>query len=166
MYRAHPTFGVMDVRLDGVQVATLSQASATYTLQKTWTSGSIDAGTHTLTLTYVSGSVVTLDAIIVAGPPPTATVTPTVTNTPLPPGTGTYDDTYSKIGYSSGWSTQTLSGDYNNTEHYTTTVGSSASLVFQLSDVGRVSLVYREIARDSFMEILRSPVKISQVSLS
>jgi hypothetical protein len=56
-----------------------------------------------------------------------------------PVGAGIYDDTDSSIIYSSGWLPITASGPYNNTLHFSNTLGSSASLTFSGT---KVSLIF------------------------
>jgi hypothetical protein len=84
LYRSYPTvFGIMGVNIDGVDVATINQLTSAQKKQLRWSSGDLGAGVHTLTLTHMTGTYVTLDGIIVSGP---ATATPTAgpTATPKP----------------------------------------------------------------------------------
>src|SRR6185295_18859804 len=95
----------LTVTIDGTQVATINQYSASTLLQQQWTSGTLSGGSHTLTLTHGgSGTYVDLDAIIVIESTPATTV---------------YDDTSGAISYSGGWSASTLDGAYDGTDHYT-----------------------------------------------
>ncbi|MBI3742016.1 MAG: S8 family serine peptidase, partial [Chloroflexi bacterium] len=64
------------------------------------------------------------------------TVTPTVNGTGV--GAGTYDDNDSRIGYSTGWTAYTWYQLYNGTQHYSTTPGSSAQLIFTGTQVSVV----------------------------
>ena len=143
IYRGYPNvFGNMEVRIDGSVVATINQNTTTQSLQKRWSSGNLGAGTHTLTLTHLTGTYVTLDGIIVSGPPtatptasntytPTNTRTPTPTMTPRQPvGYGSYDERSAEIVYSGSWVAQSISGNYANTEKYSRMIGSSARFHF------------------------------------
>ncbi len=80
IYRGYPgILGNMEVRIDGVYVAAINQNTTVQQKQLKWTSGNLGAGTHTLTLTHLTGTYVTLDGIIVSGSP---TATPTITPSP------------------------------------------------------------------------------------
>ena len=61
-------------------------------------------------------------------PPPTSTLTPTMTSIPL--GSGIYDDTDPGWTYAGSWSVYSGACPYNSTDHYTTTVGDTASFTF------------------------------------
>ncbi|MDE3089950.1 MAG: hypothetical protein KGJ80_11270, partial [Chloroflexota bacterium] len=61
---------------------------------------------------------------------PVATPTPLPTPTPSAPGAGTYDDTYSGIGYSGAWTLYSGAGPYNNTTHYSQAPGQTAQFTF------------------------------------
>ena len=153
LYRGYPTvFGNMEVRIDGEYVATINQSTSKLTLKNRWSSNNLGAGTHTVTLTKLSGTYVTLDAIIVSGPPtatptasntftPTSTRTPTPTKTALPPvGYGTYDERNARIVYNGTWAAKSVTGNYLNTEKYTIANGNSARLTFTGENV---SVLYR-----------------------
>lgn len=87
IYRTYPTnVGKMNVFIDGTLAATVDQYAATSTKQNKWTSGVLSSGTHTITVSHVTGTYILLDGFIVSGPP---TATPTNTNTPLPTNTST-----------------------------------------------------------------------------
>jgi hypothetical protein len=49
---------------------------------------------------------------------------------PTPLGAGIYDDTNASWAYGGTWATNSGTGPYNNTHHYTGTVGSTASVTF------------------------------------
>jgi hypothetical protein len=53
-----------------------------------------------------------------------------VAKSPPPVSAGKYDDTDSAWRYSTGWTTYTGGGPYNNTMHYTSTLGSYAEFTF------------------------------------
>ena len=74
----------MDIAIDGQYVTTVNQNTAGITYQNQWTSGALGGGTHTITLTHMTGPYISLDGFIVSGPP---TATPTKTKTPLPTNT-------------------------------------------------------------------------------
>jgi hypothetical protein len=69
-YLAAPGAGKMDLYIDGVKVDTIDQNSTTgWEWQKSWTSGQLAAGTHSLRLVYASGtgdwSFTSIDAVTV-----------------------------------------------------------------------------------------------------
>ncbi len=143
IYRGHPSaFGLMEVKIDGTYFATINQSTTSSPYQNRWSSGSLGAGSHTLVLTHMTGIYVSLDGIIVSGPPtstptasntytPTKTRTPTSTMTPRQPvGYGTYDERSAEVIYTGSWMAQSVSGNYANTEKYSTVVGSSANFTF------------------------------------
>jgi hypothetical protein len=69
------------VKIDGAVVATINQNTPSQTLQNRWTSADLGSGTHTLVLTHKTGTYVSLDGLIVSGPP-------TATPTSIPTSTG------------------------------------------------------------------------------
>lgn len=153
LYRSYPNvFGTMEVQIDGTVVATINQNTPKVLLQNRWSSGSLGAGVHTITLTHLTGTYVTLDAIIVSGPPsatlaltntstPTKTLTSSPTPTSLPPvGYGTYDERNSNVAYTGTWVAQSVTGNYLKTEKYSKVIGSTAQLTFSGESV---SVVYR-----------------------
>ncbi len=154
IYRGYPTlFGNIGIAIDGVDVDTFNQTTSPQTFQKRWSSGDLGAGVHTIVLTHLSGTYVTLDGFIVSGPPaatptqtstlsPTNTRTPTETLTPLPPvGYGTYDERTPGIVYTGSWMAQALTGNYQNTEKYSKVIGSSAQFTFSGEEI---SIIYRK----------------------
>jgi hypothetical protein len=166
IYRGYPNvFGNMEVRIDGTVVTTINQNTTIQTLQKRWSSGNLGTGTHTLTLTHLTGIYVTLDAIIVSGPStatPTATVTytPTITKTPIntltatntktPSGTGTYDERDVNIVYTGTWVAQSVTGNYANTEKYSSLIGSTAVFTFAGN---QVTIKFRKASVFGNMEV-------------
>ena len=154
IYRGYPNvFGNMEVKIDGTYVGTINQTTSKQTLQNRWVSGNLSVGTHTLTLTHLTGTYVALDAIVVkrasaATPTATNTSSPTATRTaaptlPLaaPVGYGTYDDRANQsIIYSGGWLIQPVTGNYMNTEKYSNVIGSNARFSFT---GGSISVIYR-----------------------
>ena len=79
-----------------------------------------DQGPHTIILTHLTGTYVSLDGFIVSGPPtatptrtntytPTMTRTPTASLTPRPPvGNGTYDERAVNVVYTGSWVAQAV----------------------------------------------------------
>lgn len=61
-------------------------------------------------------------------------------NFSTPVGAGTYDDTNTNIAYSGSWGTYNGSGPYNNTMHYSTGIGDTASISFTGTQVKPVYL--------------------------
>ena len=153
IYRGYPNaFGNMDIAIDGQYVTTVNQNTAGITYQNQWTSGALGGGTHTITLTHMTGPYISLDGFIVSGPPtatptktktplPTNTLAPTSTKTPLPPvGYGTYDDYAGKIVYNGSWYGQGVKANYASTEHYSRVIGSTASFTFTGESI---AVIYR-----------------------
>ncbi len=153
VYRGYPTIlGTMNITIDGQLVAAINQNTSSQTLQNKWSSGSLSSGAHTITLSHVTGTYVTMDALIVSGTPnstpttintvvPTSTPAPTNTKTPLPPvGYGTYDDLSGSIVYDGNWIKQSIANNYAGTEHYSNLIGSSANFTFNGEFV---TVVYR-----------------------
>ena len=140
VFRGHPYFGKLGVNIDGTDVATIDQYTSSVTYQKKWVSTDLGPGVHTIKLTHLSGTYITIDGIFVGGPPP-PTPTATKTETPLPPvGYGTYDDYVNDIVYAGTWFGQPVAGNYAKTEHYSAKIGSSASFTFTGENI---SVVYR-----------------------
>jgi hypothetical protein len=68
IYLAAPTAGQVDVYVDGVKLTTLDQNSASWEWQKTWTSGVLSAGDHSLRIVHMtegSSSLGSVDAVSV-----------------------------------------------------------------------------------------------------
>ena len=81
IYRGYPNdFGNMEVRIDGSVVATINQNTSTQQKQLRWNSSTLGSGTHTIILTHLTGTYVSLDGIIVSGQP---TATPTAQSTAI-----------------------------------------------------------------------------------
>ena len=68
-YLAAAGAGVMDVYIDGIKVTSIDQSDAGWVWQKTWTSGQLAAGDHSIRVVYASGtsgaSFTSLDALTV-----------------------------------------------------------------------------------------------------
>src|SRR5512138_1558857 len=104
-------------------VATIHQYSSKRVAQKKWISPDLGVGEHTIRLKHsaASGKIMDIDAIL------------------IPPGNGTYDNTHANWFYSSGFSTQTVSGAYGGVIHSSTATGKAAEFIF----VGRqFKLIY------------------------
>ena len=64
IYRGYPNvFGNMEVKIDDAYVGTINQTTSKQVLQKKWSSGTLSGGTHTVTLTHLTGTYVSLDGI-------------------------------------------------------------------------------------------------------
>ncbi len=154
IYRGYPNaFGNMEVRIDGVVVATINQNTSTQTMQNRWSSSILGSGSHTLTLTHMTGPYVSLDGLVVSGLPittpiasntftPTNTPTSILTMAPLSPGgsTTTYDERSAEIVYKGSWVAQKVKGNYLNTEKYSNLIGSSTRFTFSGE---RINVIYR-----------------------
>ncbi|WP_328623744.1 right-handed parallel beta-helix repeat-containing protein [Streptomyces sp. NBC_00353] len=75
----------------------------------------LSSGSHTIKVTKVDGTYMTLDALIAYVQPPSDSV---------------IDDTNSGISYTGSWTAQTYNGNFDDTQHYTTTNGDSFSYTF------------------------------------
>ena len=153
IYRGYPTaFGNMGVAIDGESAGTIVQNTGTQQKQLRWNSVSLEPGPHTIVLTHLTGPYVSLDGFIVSGPPPatptatntftpTTTYTPTPTLTPLSPvGNGAYDDRSFFVVYTGSWVAQRVFDNYQNTETYSTLIGSTARFTFMGEEV---QVIYR-----------------------
>jgi hypothetical protein len=114
-YTAYNNRGSFEVWVDGGLVTTINAYSASLVWQKTYTSPQYSAGVHTVMLKDVGGSAYQdVDAIQIISP---------VT-------AGMYDDTHAGWTYAGTWTTYSGAGPYNNTLHYSSAVGSTASFAF------------------------------------
>ena len=129
IYRGYPnTFGNMGVKIDGVDVGVINQSTSSQKQQLRWSSGDLGVGVHTIVLTHLTGTYVTLDGFIVSGPP---TATPTATNTFTPTLTRTPTQTpipsrrldmahttrdRQKLCTLGTWVNKSITGNYLNTE--------------------------------------------------
>ncbi len=125
-YTAYTNRGKMDVYVDDVFVTQIDGYSAGRIWQKEWSSDDLGASTHTIKIVNAgpAGTIVDIDAIEIKdyAPPPT-------------PGIGKYNDTASGWSYSSGWTTWSGSGPYNNDIHYSNTTGNTAEFTFEGSQL-------------------------------
>ena len=62
-YTGNTTRGKVDVYIDGSKVATIDMYSATLQRQKTWTSGTLSAGLHSVRFVHATASPIDVDAI-------------------------------------------------------------------------------------------------------
>lgn len=154
-YRKAANFGTIEVNIDGASY-TINEYNPTTLSNQTWTSPALPDVIHTLTITHMTGLYNVLDAFVITGTPTatptrtpsktmtptntytpsrtpsmtfTASITPTASNTPLPVGVGKYDDNDYRIGYTN-WKYHIVTGLFNNTEHYSQTLNSSAGFTF------------------------------------
>lgn len=155
-YRLFPTFGNLGVRVDGEDLSPIVMTNDYETRDMVYTSPNYSDGEHTVTLTHLTGLYIAFDAIDIFGIPTetpqpsetsypsststatntyipsrtnTSSSTPTVTLTPMPVGPGLYDDNDYHFGYN-GWQYHAVSGLIMDSEHYSSTSGSTANLVF------------------------------------
>jgi hypothetical protein len=171
--RNNTTHGTLTINIDGVDVGTLNQYSASQKYKQKWTYTGLANTSHDLRITHESGALVTLDAVIILKPPtstPTATRTKTPTITPTPVGSGLYDDNNTRIKYTS-WVYKALSGAVSGTSHYSAKVGNTAKLYFQGSGL---TITYRTKSTFGNLEVWlddelvatinqNSPTEIKQV---
>ncbi len=130
-YRKNSNHGTVSVKIDGVEVGRINEYASRQAQGQTWKYDGLSNSRHELVITHITGSLVTFDYLTVKAAP---TATPTATNTPLPPGLGTYDDKDSRIKYY-GFVYSKVKGNYANTSHYSTKVGNSAAFTFTGSGV-------------------------------
>ena len=109
--------GVLDVYVDNVKVGTLNEYNSSLAWQSTWTSPHVIDTTHTLKLEHISGTYVDIDAVEI------------LQVTPLSP--GIYNDTNNAWHYNGNWLAYAGAGPYNNSMHFSSTIGNYATLVFQ-----------------------------------
>ncbi len=69
LYAANTNGGVLNVSIDGAQVGTINEYAASLQWQQQWSSGSLSAGAHVLSLSHASGTRINVDAINVSPPP-------------------------------------------------------------------------------------------------
>lgn len=89
-YRQYPTFGLLNVKIDGVSVGDINQYAPAEIRGQHWDSDDLTPGYHTLELTKASGIYSVLDKLVIIGPP---TATPTASSTPVPTSTSTPTNT-------------------------------------------------------------------------
>ncbi len=185
-YRTASNFGMMQVMIDD-EIYFIDQNSTIPQMNLVWNSPILTQDYHTLELTQLSGSYITLDALIISGTPtetptltptqtntpsrtpsltlsPTMTftpsVTPTITSTPPPAGAGMYDDNDSRFEYQ-GWIYHPLTGMWNNTEHYSQVIGNTAK--FTMTGSG-FTLRYRKNSSFGNVGIWVDDVLVSTIS--
>lgn len=127
--------GTADISLDGTRVATVDlYSSSTKYRTAIWTKSGLSSDTtHTLVITVLgrhrassSGSYVYVDAFDIAG---------TMLAVPRPPAWKRYDQTSSKVAYSTGWHTSSVSGMYGGTHAYSRVTSSTATFTFSGTQV-------------------------------
>jgi C1A family cysteine protease len=161
--RNNTTHGVLTVNIDGIDVGTINEYTASQKFKQKWTFTGLANTTHDLRITHSSGSYVTLDAVMILKPPtptPTSTFTKTPTLTPTPVGSGVYDDNNSRIKYT-GWVYKALSGALSNTSHYSPKVGSTARLYFQGSSL---TITYRTKSTFGNLEVWLDDVLVGTIN--
>ena len=62
-YTASTNRGLVDVYVDGIKITQINEAGTPIQYQKSWTSGTLSAGTHVIRFVYVSGGLMEVDAI-------------------------------------------------------------------------------------------------------
>ena len=118
IYSERSSRGEMDIFVDGSFIATINANNPVASWQKTWSLPSaLNSGNHVIKVVHKSGAIIDIDAINV--------------NPGGPPSTGKYDDTDPRWTYAGTWATYTGTGPYNNTFHYSSLIGSSASFTFE-----------------------------------
>jgi hypothetical protein len=128
--------GLIDIYVDGAYVTTLNAYSPSTLWQQTFISPSLLAGNHTVRLVHAGGGTyIDVDAIHIL-------------NGPVNP--GTYDDTHADWKYIGNWTSYTTSGPYNNTIHYTATVGDYAELMFSGT---RFTLTFSKFSNRGLIDI-------------
>ncbi|MEZ0396862.1 MAG: hypothetical protein ABWK53_10605, partial [Anaerolineales bacterium] len=67
-YTGFTNRGTAEIYVDGALYTTLNQYSATLIWQKTWTSGDLGPGPHTIRIVHKTGTYIDIDAITVHAP--------------------------------------------------------------------------------------------------
>jgi enamine deaminase RidA (YjgF/YER057c/UK114 family) len=135
--RRTPSSGTNEVWIDDALVATIDRYSPiTRSNQTVWSSGTLPAGTHTITLKRGStknpaatGSTIILDAFLVEDTPAPTT----------PPGAGTYEHGSPHITTTGSWTTLSSPADSGGSISYSTSTRASAALTFTGTSVSWIS---------------------------
>jgi CSLREA domain-containing protein len=115
-YTQYPNRGSVEIYVDETLAGTLNEYGPSLAWQQTWTSPTFTNGIHTVRFVHAGGSdtYVDIDAITI--------------HSPLP--FGIYDDRHAGWLYTGSWLTYDGSGPYNSTDHYTSSLNSTASFMF------------------------------------
>jgi len=136
------------VFVDGTKITTINANASSLQWQQVYTSPTLSSGTHTVRFVHAggSGTYIDVDAIQIYGAPVPA---------------GTYDDNNSNWVYSGAWSVFTGGGPYNNTVHYTNTVGGYAEIRFTGT---RFSLTYSKHPNRGSIAVFVDGTKITTIN--
>jgi hypothetical protein len=144
-YGTGPDHGSIVVYMDGKLVDAID-ANAERAGQAVWKSSVQSPGVHTVGFVTAAGQWIDVDAIQVFAPDGV--------------GPGTYDDTDPAWSYTGNWVSFNGSGPYNNTLHYTDTVGGSAELVFHGS---QFTLTYAKASNRGSIDVYVDGTKIGTI---
>jgi len=149
-YSAGSGGGIVDVYVDEVKVASIDQSSDLWEWQKTWTSETLSAGTHSLRFVLAASGFITIDSIEVIA-------------TPVALSIGTYDDTDAALGYSGNWRNLTDTGPYLDTLSYSYRIGDSVQTYFTGQ---QLKLTYAAGAGGGILDIYVDGIKVTSIDQS
>ncbi|HSB01652.1 MAG TPA: fibronectin type III domain-containing protein, partial [Anaerolineales bacterium] len=138
--------GLIDVYVDGSKVGQINANSSTLAWQQTWISPTLTAGVHAVRFVHAGGNTyIDIDKIQVFDAA----------------SAGTYDDPDSHWIYTGTWTVNTGTGPYNNTSHYSGTVGSEAQFTFNGSSF---VLTYLKANNRGLIDVYVDGVKVDQIN--
>ncbi len=165
LYRMKSNMGEVQVYIDNVLAGTINEYSPIITYKNVQSFRGLTNGEHEVTLKHLSGTYTNFDAIKVTAPP-TATSTPTKTKTPTSTptlaviGAGTYDDISTKIKYQ-GYGYHAITGNYANTEHFSSVLGSITRLKVNGSGF---DILYRMKSNMGEIEIFVDGISVGKIN--
>jgi hypothetical protein len=138
--------GLIDVYVDGTKIDTINASAGVLMWQQTYLSPALTPGNHIVRLVYAgSGTYIDIDALQVYA---AATA-------------GIYDDTNSSWLYTGAWAVYNSGGPYNNTLHYTGTLGNAAEFLFNGT---RFSVTYTKHTNRGLIDVYVDGVKIDTIN--
>jgi len=145
-YTQAPNRGVIEVYMDGEQVAAIN-ANGALEFQKSYTSPVFPSGTHFVQFKHAGGGTyIGVDAIEVLAT--------------SAPGAGVYDDTHANWSYS-GWTQYNGSKPYGATVHFISTFGGTASFTF---DGTQFVLTYTQAPNRGNIDVYVDGTRIATVN--
>jgi hypothetical protein len=142
--------GVTDVYVDDIKVASLDAYSPLFSLQKTWLSGVLTSGLHTVRFVHASGAVTDIDAVEAIAVFATPSLHP-----------GVVDDVDPLWNYSGDWTIYSGGGPYLNSLHYSSTIGDSAQIVIEGGQ--QIKLTYLTFSNRGVTDVYIDDVKIASI---
>ncbi|HSB01178.1 MAG TPA: fibronectin type III domain-containing protein, partial [Anaerolineales bacterium] len=138
--------GLIDVYVDGKKIARINAKSTTLAWQQVWSSPFLNPGIHTVRFVHAGGGTyIDIDKIeIFEGMGP-----------------GIYDDPNSNWRYTGTWTIFTGAGPYNNTNRYSSKVGSEAQFAF---NGVRFKLTYVKATNRGLIDVYVDGVKVDRIN--